>query len=323
MNNKITACSIQFRSAAGDYTNNQSRAEALIRKAASKGATLILLPELALTGYAYDSSVWDYSEPLIGPTTNWMAKLSNELQVHIGTCIIEKDGCDFFDTFTLTGPDKALYSHRKIEAAAFENFYLKSAGINNAVFDTAIGRIGVGICFDLNKRYVMEDLVKSKPQILLATFCFPKLASWMGTTNQKNNWEESFRTLPFLYSKILKCPVISVNQTGEMVGSLPGLRFFENRVGFVDDSYIVDEKGNTLDSIHGEEGIAIASIKLPAIDRSINTDPINTMGHWVLPYSLSSKIMTNSSAFIGKLSYSINTKKRIEHESKFNTLVNI
>ena len=318
---KIKVCGIQFQSITGDYGNNRLRAETLIREAAEKGSKLILLPELALTGYIYETSIWDYAEPLNGHTAKWLLSLSEELNVHIGTCIVEKSEDDFFDTFILTGPDQAFYHHRKVEAASFEAYYIKSAGINNSVFDTAIGRIGVGICFDLNKQYVMDDLIKQKPEILLAPFCYPTLPSWFSTLPQRSNWDSNYRSLPQKYAVALKCPVVAATHTGVLTGTVPGLRWILNKVIFVDNTRIIDQSGKTLASVNLVEGLAISEIELASSKRSLLENK-DAKGKWVSSYTFMNKLFANSSQFFGTIAYKMNSKLRRSHKNKKSFMIN-
>lgn len=319
---KIKVCGIQFQAVTGEYFNNRQRAEALIREAANKGSKIILLPELALTGYIYETSIWDYAEPLNGHTAQWLLSLSEELNVHIGTCIIEKSGDDFFDTFILTGPDHALYHHRKVEAASFEACYLKSAGINNSVFDTAIGRIGVGICFDLNKQYVMDDLIKQKPEILLTPFCYPTLPSWFSSLSQRINWDSKYRLLPKKYAVALKCPVVAATHTGLLTGTVPGLRMVLNKVLFVDNTQIIDQSGKELDSVNLVEGLAISEVELANSNRSLLGNGDNNKDKWVSSYTFMNKFFANSSQFFGKIAYKLNSNLRKCHENKKSFVIN-
>jgi hypothetical protein len=101
---KLAVAAVQMASLNGDFEGNRERAEALIEEAAEKGARLIVLPELALSGYVYADSIWQEAEPLPGRTTRWLARLCDKYDAYIGTCILESSGEDFYDTFVLSGP---------------------------------------------------------------------------------------------------------------------------------------------------------------------------------------------------------------------------
>lgn len=155
---KITVAAIQMESLNGDYEGNRKRAGELINGAAKKGARLIVLPEFALAGYIFADEIWKEAEPLLGRTSRWLGGLCDQHDAYIATCILERDGKDFYDTFILCGPGGKLWSHRKIEPGGYEAFFFRGAGPNECLFDTPIGKVGVAICFDVHKSHTVRGV---------------------------------------------------------------------------------------------------------------------------------------------------------------------
>jgi N-carbamoylputrescine amidase len=126
------------------------------------------------------------AEPLKGRTYAWLKSICRSRDVYMGTCILEKDGEDFFDTFILVGPgENDFWSHRKIEPASYEAYFFKGGGLNPNVFDTPMGRIGVSICFDSSKTHTISSLIDGMPEILLITYSCPKLPFITGRAGSK------------------------------------------------------------------------------------------------------------------------------------------
>jgi N-carbamoylputrescine amidase len=126
-----------------------------VEHAASQGAGLILLPELMPGGYTLAQRIWNTAEPFDGTTTRWLGALCSRLGVYAGTTFLEAEGSDFFNTFVLADPEGKICGRvRKNPAASSEAYFFRS-GDTPHWFDTPIGRIGVGICFEnaLYERY--------------------------------------------------------------------------------------------------------------------------------------------------------------------------
>lgn len=98
--------------------------------------------------YSLTQRIWDTAEPFDGTTTRWLGALCSRLGVYAGTTLLAAVGHDFFNTFLLADPDGKICGRvRRNPAAPFEAYFFRS-GNTSHWFDTPIGRIGVGICFE-------------------------------------------------------------------------------------------------------------------------------------------------------------------------------
>ncbi len=305
---KLPVAAVQMESKNGDYEGNRKRAEGYILEAVKKGAKLISLPEFALAGYIYEDSIWNEAELLKGRTYQWLNELCNKHKVYIATCILEKNKEDFFDTFILCGPDGRLWSHRKVEAAAYEAFFFKSAGANPNTFNTPIGKIGIAICFDTSKTYSIKSLIQNRPDLLLLQFSYPALPSYV-LKRDRNKWVETYKNIPTIYAKYLKVPVVSCNKIGKFSTSLPlsfGMKYIAD---FVGHSSIVKSNGNVVSFISNKPGVICTEVE----SRGEDYVPDNTIpeGRWYLPYSLYVRFMTECTQKSGKIRYQFSRKRKI------------
>ena len=142
---------IQFEPTFGDVEGNIARSSELIREAARSGGKLIVLPELANTGYVFESmeealalgeSVPD------GPSSAAWGALARELGIHIVAGIAERAGEGLFNSALVTGPDGFIGVYRKAHLWNRENLVFHKGNLGFPVFDTALGKIGVAICYD-------------------------------------------------------------------------------------------------------------------------------------------------------------------------------
>ncbi len=145
---------VQFNPQVG-VENLKSNSEAVyerLGKAVEAGANLIVLPELATTGYTFSSREEAYAhaeEVPSGPTIQGWESFAKEHQVYIVGCLPELEGVVLFDTAVLVGPDGFIGKYRKTHLWNEEKLYFSPGDLGYPVFDTKIGRIGLLVCWDI------------------------------------------------------------------------------------------------------------------------------------------------------------------------------
>ena len=136
---------------------NISKAKKLVKEAADNGAQIILLSELFERSYFCQERNYDYYEyatPAIeNPAVQEFSKLCAELNVVMPISIYEKDGNVLYNSVVMLDADgKSLGIYRKthIPDDHFyqEKFYFTPGDTGFRVFETAYGKVGVGICWD-------------------------------------------------------------------------------------------------------------------------------------------------------------------------------
>jgi predicted amidohydrolase len=142
---------IQFDPMIGDVAGNLARSCVLIRDAAAAGSRLIVLPELANTGYVFETmaEAQALAEPIPdGPSARAWSALARDLGIHLVAGITERDGDTLYNAALVTGPDGYIGTYRKAHLWDRENMFFAKGNLGFPVFDTALGRIGVAICYD-------------------------------------------------------------------------------------------------------------------------------------------------------------------------------
>ncbi|XP_029126194.1 omega-amidase, chloroplastic isoform X2 [Cajanus cajan] len=157
---KIGLCQL---SVTPDKDRNIAHARTAIQDAASKGAQLVLLPEIWNSPYSNDSFPV-YAEDIdagagASPSTAMLSELSRLLKITIvGGSIPERSGGRLYNTCCVFGTDgKLLAKHRKIHLfdidipgkITFVESKTLTAGETPTIVDTEVGRIGIGICYDI------------------------------------------------------------------------------------------------------------------------------------------------------------------------------
>jgi N-carbamoylputrescine amidase len=140
-----------------DRQANLAEAERLVRAAAGAGAQVILIQELFETPYfcqGQEHAHLALARPLDGhPTVARMAALARELGVVLPVSIFEQANQARFNSVAMVDADgRVLGVYRKSHIpdgpGYCEKFYFNPGDTGFRVWDTAFGRIGVGICWD-------------------------------------------------------------------------------------------------------------------------------------------------------------------------------
>jgi N-carbamoylputrescine amidase len=148
---KVKVACIQMRPAIGKVEANVAHGIGLINRAAELGAKLIVLPELSNTGYMFQSreEAFALSEPVPdGRTVRAWSEIASKHKLHLVAGICERDGAKLFNSAVLVGPGGYIGTFRKVHLWNEENLYFEPGDLGFPVFHTAIGRIGMAICYD-------------------------------------------------------------------------------------------------------------------------------------------------------------------------------
>lgn len=147
----VTIACIQFEPKIGKVAANLDAIEARLRTAHENGAQLIVLPELADSGYVFDSAeeLADLAQPIPeGRSARRLIALASELGVYIVSGLAEAAGDRFYNSAMLCGPDGYIGTYRKMHLWYRENLFFHKGDLGLPVFDTPLGRIGIAICYD-------------------------------------------------------------------------------------------------------------------------------------------------------------------------------
>jgi N-carbamoylputrescine amidase len=136
----------------GNLESNALAARQCLQQAAKAGANLIVLSELATTGYCFDSreEAFAHAEPVPGgPIIRGWIAFAKENKVYVVGCLPEVDRQQLFDTAVLVGPDGYVGKYRKTHLWNEEKLFFTPGNLGFPVFDTRIGRIALLVCWDI------------------------------------------------------------------------------------------------------------------------------------------------------------------------------
>lgn len=140
-----------------DLEENLKKAERFVREAAKGGANIILLQELFETPYFCQQEKYEYLELATtleeNKAVNLFKGIAKELNVVLPISFFERAGNVTFNTTAVIDADgEVLGIYRKTHIpdghSYEEKFYFSPGDTGFKVWDTAFGKIGVGICWD-------------------------------------------------------------------------------------------------------------------------------------------------------------------------------
>ncbi|TDW95315.1 N-carbamoylputrescine amidase [Kribbella pratensis] len=127
------------------------------RQAAAAGAKVICFQELFYGPYfcqKQDAEYYEYAESVPGPTTERFAALAQELGMVMVLPVYEQEqpGVLYNTAAVIDADGTYLGKYRKNHIPQvkgfWEKFYFRPGNLGYPIFDTAVGRIGVYICYD-------------------------------------------------------------------------------------------------------------------------------------------------------------------------------
>ncbi len=140
---------VQFAPALGDVQANVHKIDRFITLA--KTADLVVLPELCNSGYNFESheQARDASEE-IGDSVfvRYLESVCKEYNLHVVSGFNERDDDRLYNSAILIGPDGYIGKYRKLHLFVREKDFFSPGDVGLPIFDIALCKLGMLICFD-------------------------------------------------------------------------------------------------------------------------------------------------------------------------------
>jgi len=157
---------------------NLDRGIKAIEEAAQHGAQLIAFAELAFDMFLpqrpAEKNYLAHAEPIPGPTTELLSAKAKELGLVIVGSIYEREGDKGYDCSPVIDADgkivgriRMVHLHVIDEPLFHEKGYYTPGDLGAGVFDTAVGRIGVAICYDRHFPEYMRALALKGAELVI------------------------------------------------------------------------------------------------------------------------------------------------------------
>jgi len=242
-----------------DKAANVTKAQALVREAASNGAELILLPELFEGLYFckdMDEKYFSWAAPLKNNILiEQFVKLAKELEVVILVSYFEKAQSEYFNSLVVIDADGSIMdNYRKTHIpdgpGYEEKFYFKPGDSGFKVYKTRYATIGVGICWDQWFCETARVLTLQGAEIIFyptAIGSEPEME-----IDSKDHWQR----VQMGHAATNTVPVVVANRFGEERGKSCTLNFYGS-------SFITDYTGEKItEAPQDSEAVLYATFNL-------------------------------------------------------------
>jgi predicted amidohydrolase len=167
----------QLVPAIADLSANIAMTTAAIRESVGAGAQIVIVPELALSGYMLDS-VDEARSVAITPShpvfADWARAVAEVDGVAVGGFTELGDDGLIYNSAAVVGAAGVLAVYRKVHLWDKEKLLFTPGSAAPPVVDTPVGRIGVLICFDLEFPEFPRSLALRGAELIAAPTNWPK-----------------------------------------------------------------------------------------------------------------------------------------------------
>jgi beta-ureidopropionase len=226
----------------GDKESMIAKHEGFLRSAAKDGAQIICFQELfygPYFGIVQDTKYYDYAESVPGPTVEHFQKLAKKHKIVVVLPVYEEEqpGVLYNTAAVIDADGTYLGKYRKHHIPNlpqfWEKFYFRPGNTGYPVFDTAVGKVGVYICYDRHFPEGWRALGLNGAQIV-----FNPSATKPGLSNRLWELEQPAAAAANQY-------FIGANNR---IGTESD-EFGDEAVTFYGSSYFVDPRGNYVGAV--------------------------------------------------------------------------
>ncbi len=168
----------------------------LVEQSAKQGADIIVCPEMAVSGYVFESKehIRPHCERADGPTARELAKIAKAYRSWIVCGIAEEapDGTLYNSAVVLSSTGNLVACYRKILLYELDETWC-TPGTERMLIQTEFGSLAPAICMDLNDNELIYWMWRARPDIL--AFCTnwlnqdsPIDSYWKWRTPHWNGW---------------------------------------------------------------------------------------------------------------------------------------
>jgi beta-ureidopropionase len=237
-----------------DRNDNLKRGIAAFHEAARAGASLVAYAELGFLPFlpqvpaGPDAQRW--AETIPGPTTEEFSRLARQYGTAVILNLFEKDGDRTYDASPVIDADGSLLGvtrmvHIMDGLGFYEKGYYTPGDRSDYVYQTAVGRVGVAICYDRHFPEYMRNLALLNAEVVVIPQA-GALGEWT----------------PGLYEAELQVAAFQNGYYAALVNRVGK----EDHLHFSGESFVVDPDGRILaQAPQGEDSILLTELDLERI----------------------------------------------------------
>lgn len=155
MSNAHIVAAVQFEPKILKVHENLATARVLAFEAAAKGAAVVVLPELCISGYALRDKreASDCSQTRDGYQTEAFIPIARQNNCHIVLGYVELCEGNLYNSAAIIGPSGLVANYQKHNLWANDFLWAEASEVINPIVTTRVGRVGALICRDVENNY--------------------------------------------------------------------------------------------------------------------------------------------------------------------------
>lgn len=249
MKDNLIFSAIQFGSRLYEPENNRAKIEQAVLAECENGADLIVLPELAVSGYGLSRyGLENSAEPFDGPTLALLEKLAEEKRAVIVCGFCEVANGRLYNSAMLVAPARKPVLYRKLHLFDGEKEIFTPGDLGFVLAETDFGMVGICVCYDLRFVEVARGLALAGADILAVP------TAWVGGFDKTAYDDGGFigqARGAVVQANLNQLPMVCASQCGDDQGTR-----------FLGSSLIVDAYGTCLAGPMNEKDEASLSVTM-------------------------------------------------------------
>lgn len=254
---EVAVCQLEL--AVSSSAQNLAASIAAIEEASIAGAKVVVLPELANSGYVFESpeEARSLAEPVDGPTTDKWHDLArhHDLLIVGGICELGESGC-LYNSAVMVDRNGVRSRYRKAHLWDREKLFFEPGDDQPQVVDCEFGKVSMVICYDAEFPEWVRIAALAGAEILCVPANWPRL-------------EPDTGPLPMDAVRVLANA--NMNRMYIAVATRVGM---ERGVDWIPWSGIASPEGEWLTDTHPGPAVIVATID-PHHARNKSTSPRN------------------------------------------------
>jgi len=260
---KVSLCAAQF-ACSWDTKSNIAKAKDMVRRAAAKGAQIVLLPELFETPYfCQDQSAAHFALARPFQDNSVIAEfavLAAELRVVLPLSFFESANNAHYNALAMIDADgKVLGRYRKSHIpdgpGYQEKFYFRPGDSGFKVWQTRYGKFGAGVCWDQWFPESARIMALQGAEVLLYPTAIGSEPAPAPPVDSRDHWRRVMQG----HAGANYLPLVAANRIGTELGQAGEITFYGS-------SFIAGATGEILAELgRKEEGLIFAEVDLAAI----------------------------------------------------------
>jgi N-carbamoylputrescine amidase len=253
MNDRTIKVALVQHGCSADHEANLAASIAGIEDGAARGARLVLLQELHRGTYfcqVEDAANFGQAEAIPGPTTERLGTLAAQHGLVIVASLFEKRAAGLYhNTAVVLDTDgKIAGRYRKMhipdDPGYYEKYYFTPGDLGFTPIDTALGRLGVLVCWDQWYPEAARLMALAGAELLL----YPTAIGWDydDTSEEQARQRDAWLTVQRGHAVSNSLPVLACNRVGhepDPSGATAGIRFWGSSSVFGPQGEVLAQAG--------------------------------------------------------------------------------